>query len=472
MMQKSSFSTLLVRTMALTILLVGVIGGSSAFAAQSPWWHLTADTRPASLTPGGEGSIIVRSSNLGDEVTSGTTVLTDRLPAGVTAESVTFFASTAALERGSVNLAEFLPCPVTPQKVTCEFPLSLYSYEDLEMVIKVKVASSVTLGGSNEEAEVSGGGAPPVSVKQSLPLAGGEPAFGLQRFELTPEEEGGEPDTQAGSHPFQLTATIGLNTGPEPSSPGASREIEEPALPRNLEFKLPAGFVGNAQAVPRCSIADFDQIISAGVSNNNCASDTAIGVASVTIDEPRNLGLKTIPVPLFNLTPEKGEPARFGFELLKVPVTLDTSVRTGSDYGVTVKVSNISQAATFVGSQVTFWGVPGDPRHDQARGWNCFVGGTYGVEGACQPLDQSNPPPFLTLPTACGEPFQSSVQASSWPNKADPAGFSDALVSTLEDGSGHALSLTGCNQLAFNPSIGVTPDGQQGSTRRLVATSR
>ena len=77
-------------------------------------------------------------------------------------------------------------------------------------------------------------------------------------------------------------------------------------------------------------------------------------------------------VPVFNLEPRPGEPARFGFDALAGPrVYLDTAIRSGSDYGVTVKVSNITQIAGFLASRLTFWGVPGDPAHDNSRGWDC-----------------------------------------------------------------------------------------------------
>ena len=86
-------------------------------------------------------------------------------------------------------------------------------------------------------------------------------------------------------------------------------------------------------------------------------------------------------VPVFNLVPAPGEPARFGFSSFHVQVVLDTAVRTGEDYGVTVSVHYASQAVQVLGSRVTFWGVPGDPRHDQSRGWSCFDWGN--LEAGC-----------------------------------------------------------------------------------------
>ena len=93
-----------------------------------------------------------------------------------------------------------------------------------------------------------------------------------------------------------------------------------------------------------------------------------------TVHEPGTVGTATLTEPIFNLEPRVGEPARFGFYvvLANSPVFLDTSVRTGSDYGVTVSVNNITQTAAFLSSEVTFWGVPGDPRHDSQRGWGCL----------------------------------------------------------------------------------------------------
>jgi len=61
------------------------------------------------------------------------------------------------------------------------------------------------------------------------------------------------PDTQAGSHPFQLTTTLTLNqvAGAHPN------EAELVALAKDLNFKLPPGLIGNPTPVPQCQLAVF-----------------------------------------------------------------------------------------------------------------------------------------------------------------------------------------------------------------------
>jgi hypothetical protein len=309
-------------------------------------------------------------------------------------------------------------------------------------------------------AEASGGTAPIAHLKRAVPIGAAAPAFGVEDFSVVPEEERGAIDVQAGSHPFQLTTTFALNQTLSPYKP--------PALPRNISFKLPAGLVGNATAVPQCTDQEFAAIVKEGT-GNGCPQGTAVGVASITVDEPAGLELQTIAVPLFNLTPKIGEPARFGFEFAHAPVTLDTSVRSGSDYGVTATVSNITELANFLSSSVTFWGVPGDSRHDNARGWGCLRGGTLVLHRVpCEPTSAAQPPPFLTLPTACSLPFTASVEGVSWPTQASPAGIPLATgehgTYSLQDEFERPLSIAGCNKLSFSPSIEVQPDVQSAST--------
>ena len=167
--------------------------------------------------------------------------------------------------------------------------------------------------------------------------------------------------------------------------------------------------------------------------------------------------------------PAQGEPARFGFEIARAPVTLDASVRTGSDYGVSVSVSNISQLVSLISSSVTFWGVPGDKSHDSARGWSCLVGGHFTKTGGrnlpCIGSSQSHPAPFLTMPSSCALPFTASVEGESWTTPLKPEAFALGQTTySLKDNFGRALGVSGCNQLAFEPSIETQPDVTSAST--------
>ncbi len=204
-----------------------------------------------------------------------------------------------------------------------------------------------------------------------MPIGAGAPSFGVEDFTMVPEEEGGGVDMQAGSHPYQLTTTFELN---QSGDPAAARRRSR----ATCKFNLPPGLVGNATLLPQCSDLDFRHVVNRRVWKTSARPTPSSAWPSVTVDEPINLQLSTkFPVPLFNLVPEKGEPARFGFEAASAPVTLDTAVRTGSDYGVVVNVTNITQLVNFISSTVTFWGVPGDQSHDSARGWSCLVGGHW-----------------------------------------------------------------------------------------------
>ncbi|HEY3865500.1 MAG TPA: hypothetical protein VGL54_05390, partial [Solirubrobacteraceae bacterium] len=237
-------------------------------------------------------------------------------------------------------------------------------------------------------------------------------------------------------------------------------EPAAPSLVKNIDFKWPAGLIGNPTVFPRCTSAEFSSQASYnGVVTNECPADTAVGVALSYATEPAALGLLRLESPLFNLEPQVGEPARFGFETHGTDVLVDTSIRTGSDYGVTVSVDDLTEVAEILSSAVTVWGVPADPRHDQSRGWGCLDPKT-GLP--CVPLGQSKPPPFLTLPTSCPtnrltgepEPLQTSVEVASWtePDNVLSAGSLEAMP-----------AMTGCNHLQFTPEIRAVPDEQQAS---------
>jgi hypothetical protein len=438
---------------ALVVSMLFCLASAAPALADGAWWSLSSSSWPATLPSSGEGRVVALAQNLGDApVDSGTLTVTDKLPASVVPQSVAFFIF--PFNKGQANISGSF-CQIAGQEVTCQLPehvvheFPLVPYDDLELRIAVKVEGAAS--GVENEVSLSSAGAPPASLARSLAIGSGPPPFGLSDYEMTPENADGSVDTQAGSHPFQLTTKLLLNQTADPAHP--------PAIVKDLHFNLPPGLIGNPTPIPQCSSVQFGALTGTFLEwVNACPQNTVVGVAAVTLDEPLNPGIFTLPAPLFNLKPQPGEPARFGFLVAGVPVILDTSVRTGGDYGVTVTVKNISELASLIGSQVTFWGVPGDPRHDHARGWSCVAGGILAIQAnlpPCSPLGLVKPPPFLILPTSCTGPLRSTVEGDSW---SQPGALTEPL-----DALG-LPALDGCNALSFSPSIRVTPDGTAAST--------
>jgi len=409
-----------------------------------------------------DGEIYVTAENLGDMNVDGAregVQFKDVLPKGLKVIGV---AGNKPAKGGSVDVRDAIPCSFEEVGevtiATCTTSEELAPYDLLEMRIAVNV-EAVAPSELKQVASISGGGAQPVSVTQPVTISTAPVPFGVEHYEMALEEEGGVPSVQAGVHPFQMTTTVDFNqlsdisplyrTGPE---------VNEPALEKDVNVKLPPGLIGNPTPIPRCTLRQFYEINTATLDGiNACPSDSAVGVADVTVHEPQNIGTVTFVVPVFNLVPSVGEPARFAFYVVagNTPVLLDTSIRSGGDYGVTVHVNNITQTAATIASTVTIWGVPSDPRHDKQRGWGCLFEARGRNDFPCTPAGQEHPAPFLVLPTSCKAPLTSSVETDSW----DQPGTFQSITEALQPES----ALSGCNRLQFAPEIKVAPDGQEAS---------
>jgi hypothetical protein len=316
-----------------------------------------------------------------------------------------------------------------------------------------------------------------VSVAVGAPSAHAE--FNLHEFAVGINNENGSPDTQAGSHPYSLTTTFTL----EPSQGNL----------KNATLELPPGLIGDPNATPRCHYEQFIlQLKSAGF----CPSDTAVGIATLYLTETVEKDEKVVPytVPVFNLFPPTGTAAEFGFVAANLePVLLTTTVRTGRDYGLTTRSTNVSESGVTLASKVTIWGVPANPKHDEIRG-GCQreVGGslrpTYEVGTGLRPgedeqetpihvesepgysseLDGGLPEPklgtdgcpgtegaevpLLTNPTTCGVPRTASLTVESWEEKK-----SHTMPFKLPE-------ITGCNHLAFEPTVRAKPEQTTAAT--------
>ena len=483
------------------VVLVALAAPCAASAAQTPWWHLTSNSRPTYLPPAchkvaagtgkysdsectelapgakgefekGIGQLVVGVANLGDATAHGECravplgtgrfkdsacteaaepgqgefeqtpiVITDTLPEGLRV--------TAVESQHKSPPSKCSHKPVEEHEVlTCKVEAPLAPYGQLELIVDVAVEESAHTGELNQ-VSVSGGGAPVASIERPITVSAAPTPFGVSDYEVATEEEGGSLDTQAASHPFQTTFTVALTQSVGEFSKGLGLQEALPAaLAKDLRFRLPAGLIGNPTPFARCTLAQFFH-----KPKPTCQAQTVLGVAVVTFDEPGILGLEKATVPIYNIEPQTGEPARFAFLPVNTsPVFIDTAVRSGQDYSVEAIVNNITQAAALISSETVFWGVPGDPRHDSSRGEDCLEN-----KAGCQPLEASSPPPFFELPSACVGPLQSTVQGDAWIEPLAPEAFPTLASTTLP-------AIDGCNRLPFAPSIRTVPDGTAASS--------
>lgn len=251
----------------------------------------------------------------------------------------------------------------------------------------------------------------------------------------------GPPDFQAGSRPYQFTASFALN-----STTNSQGETIPDGSVKDIQFELPRGVIGNPKAVPQCPMAVFE---SGGDLSSNCPADTQVGM--MTLDTPG----KNATVPLFNLVPPPGVAAQFGAVGL-TPIIVGLTLSSTAGSGMTVGLHNVSQVLPITAASITLWGVPAASSHDPFRG-SC-LGSNGTSSGSCPsgaPVE-----PFLTMPSACGEPLTTTIFVDSWESP-------DTRVeeSARTDGAGGAPSgLSGCDRLDFDPAIAVQPESSVADT--------
>jgi hypothetical protein len=251
----------------------------------------------------------------------------------------------------------------------------------------------------------------------------------------------GPPDLQAGSHPYQFTASFAFNT-----TTNSRGEVLPDESVKDLQIELPPGVAGDPKAVPQCSMVE---LASGGLlGKGGCPADTQVGVLTL------HLPTSAITIPVFNLIAPAGVAAQFGVDAF-TPIVMGLALNP-SDYGMVVRLHDLSQAAPLVAISMALWGVPADPGHDGFRGACLQSNGTS--QGSCP----SGAPlvPLLTMPTSCGEPLTTAVTADSWQNP----GTQVEASTVAGEGDGAPSDLSGCDRLHFDPTITVQPEASATDT--------
>jgi hypothetical protein len=328
----------------------------------------------------------------------------------------------------NVESGQALAC--TGAQTTCEYKGEVAPGGTIAVLVEVKVKVGFVAGPVTNVVKVDGGGAQPVAsgAPSTLPntVGGSLAEFGIADFGMQVSNNGGATDDQAANHPNDLTAILNFNTTLETRAEG--RILPESVQnSRDVVVSLPLGLVGNPLVAAKCTAV---QLQAEGGDQTKCPPASRVG-STILFHEnsetssvmPHGSGLSA----LYNMVPESGYPAEFGFKVLGRTIFLYPSVvHTNSGYALRVNSPSIPRTIGFEGFGLMFFGNP-----NEANG------------------EPSNPQAFFTNPSNCGSvPLTAKLEVDSW---AEPGHWFSAESPVYPH-------LVGCDLLQFEPRVEMHPE--------------
>jgi hypothetical protein len=243
---------------------------------------------------------------------------------------------------------------------------------------------------------------------------------------------------QAAAHPNWGFTQFIVKHSTEPAGP-LTLEKPEGEL-ETVRVDLPVGLSVNPGATARCPLTTFE----AGASG--CPLGSKVGESAVTssllgIVTPPTAGVTLVPV--YNLIPPQGEPARFGLELAGNEVFLESDLDWAGDYheGFTIAVPQVAELEPLVKglilkNRLVFNGRAGD--------------GT-----------------FITTPSTCLGPavpphehdYSTFLLAGSYAEEALPGyQFPQSAAPAFESPIPPGTSPKECETIPYEPSLEVEPN--------------
>ncbi len=257
--------------------------------------------------------------------------------------------------------------------------------------------------------------------------------------------------TAAGHPPIGFTQyTVKQEEIPPPAPPGQFRPI---GPVKTIRVDLPPGLTVNPQAtLTRCTQTEFDTP-APPTELPGCPSSSQVGEERLTLKfEANGAEVAPIPfvtqVPLYNMVPEFGEPAKFGFKIGSTPTTkktvyLNTEVAWESDYHESFTIHLPTP-------------------NPLTRSWKSRL-----VNFGNKTTDGSNGT-YITNPTTCFSaqlpPYEGiyttylRAESVALPEAGFPA-TTTPFASDLSLPEG--LTQTGCATVPFKPDVIVTPGTTQ-----------
>ena len=403
---------------------------AGAGAAEGPAWSIEDLTQPTNFSSVNNtackeahshatreicDSYALLVTNIGSRTAEGRIVISDILPSGINVVEV---------EGEDLSTKQGLQCSTTP--VQCVGEAGVSAGHALLMTVYVSVNEGLP-SQVVDLASVAGGGAPAVAVTKPTAIVSGPAPFGIEDFNLQTLNPIGMPETQSAGHPFSLATNLDFTTDNTAAESTTSLYFP-PEQVRDVAVYLPLGLVGNPQALSQCPLNAL--LPTTGVTA--CPLDSRVGTlvfeaAPGVFRTSDGQGSETTAV--YNMTPEAGYPAEFGFTYLGKPVYMHASlVWRGSSYALRVSVPGIPELST-ISVSLIFFGNPG-----QRNG------------GASPSV------PFFTNPADCaGGSTPGSIEVDTWTH---PGAYQTKTGQPFPQ-------LTGCEALQFQPRLGVRPDTTQ-----------
>jgi hypothetical protein len=417
---------------ALTVLAAtGISTGAVASAARvaTPGWVIHAVAQPTNFpAAGGSGEYTFTATNVGGSQTSGQITVKVTFPPHVvtaaTPEAPGWSCTPEGEGHGEVTCTTGTEVGPAAQPPPIAAPVTI-----------LPGASGTLIS----HAEVYGGGAalcgglnrPCPSASIPTAIGAPPPEFRVLDFNSYIAATYGTSDAQAGDHPSSFTVDLTL---PDRGKIGFFGEQSPVEWVKDIAIDLPLGFVGNAQATPKCTITEL-------VSLQLCPSTTRIGTFSLLWGN--NLPLQGNSI--YNVVPERGHPAEFGMYIpgLQKSILLYASVvPTSSGYVVRVTAPDLPDTVQTRGFSATFFGDP-----------------------VAQNASPGTPTALFSNPSNCSPAaeFQTRVYADSWgrPGRTNSDGTIDTSDPNWKTAASPAPVMEGCGLLQFNPTISLTPETQQ-----------
>lgn len=242
--------------------------------------------------------------------------------------------------------------------------------------------------------------------------------FGIADFAMQVLDSDDAPVTQAGAHPYSLTASFDFATTGTGSTERPVEDVKDVAL------NLPVGLAVDARAAPKCPL--YGLLLTS--QESACPPGSQVGTLGLRLAgeaSSRSGGQEGEPTALYNMVPEVGYQLELGAVSGGRPILIyGNVVRMGSGYGLRLAVPGVAGPGV-IGASLTLFGDPAQ--------WD---GGGVSVA-------------LLTDPSHCSsDPLTTRLEVDTWQH---PGRYNAAEAVAFPD-------VEGCERLSFDSTLSVTPD--------------